>query len=49
MSSQVQGVPAGTSVDQYLLLAGANQLVVTVSNATETEGAAIANSIEVLD
>jgi len=46
---KVQGVPAGTSVDQYLLLAGANQLVVTVSNATETEGAAIANSIEVLD
>jgi hypothetical protein len=45
----MQGVPAGTSVDQYLLLAGANQLVVSVSNASAAEAAAIADSIEVLD
>ena len=43
------GAPAGTSVDQYLVLAGDNQLVVSVSNASEAEAEAIAESIEVLD
>jgi hypothetical protein len=43
------GLPAGTSVDQYLMVAGTNQLVVTVSNASEADASAIANSIEVLD
>lgn len=44
-----QGMPAGTSIDQYLMVAGSKQLVVTVTNATEAEATAIANSIEVLD
>ncbi len=44
-----QGAPAGTSVDQYLVLAGPNQLVVSVSNASEADAQAIANSVEVLD
>jgi hypothetical protein len=43
------GLPAGTSIDQYLLLAGENQLVVTATNATEAEAQAIANSVEILD
>ena len=43
------GAPAGTSVDQYLVLAGDNQLVVSVTNATEAEAQAIAESIETLD
>ena len=37
------------ALDQYLLLAGDNQLVVTITAATPAEGAAIANSIEVLE
>ena len=45
----MQGAPAGSSVDQYLVLAGDNQLVVSVSNATEADAQAIANSLEVLD
>ena len=44
-----QGAPAGTSVDQYLVLAGQNQLVISVSNATEADAQAIANSVEILD
>lgn len=36
-------------LDQYMLLAGDNQLVVTITAATPAEGAAIANSIEVLE
>lgn len=44
-----QGAAAGTSVDQYLLLAGENQLVISVSNATEADAQAIANSVETLD
>lgn len=44
-----QGVPSGTSIDQYLLLVGDNQLVVTATNASAEDAAAIANSIEVLD
>lgn len=44
-----QGMPAGTSIDQYLMVAGSKQLVVTVTNASTAEATAIANSIEVLD
>jgi len=44
-----QGAPAGTSVDQYLVLAGDNQLVISVSNASEADAQAIANSVETLD
>ena len=36
-------------LDQYLLFAGDNQLVVTITAATPAEGAAIANSIEILE
>lgn len=46
---KAEGQPSGTSIDQYLLVAGENQLVVTATNATEAEAAAIAQSIEVLD
>jgi len=42
-------MPAGTSIDQYLMLAGQNQLIVTATNATEAEAKAIADSVEVLD
>jgi hypothetical protein len=38
-----------STIDQYLLIAGDNQLVVTISAASPEEGDAIANSIEVLD
>jgi hypothetical protein len=44
-----QGAPAGTSVDQYLVLAGKNQLVISVSNASEADAKAIAESVETLD
>lgn len=44
-----QGAPAGTSVDQYLVLAGQNQLVISVSNAAQADAQAIANSVEILD
>jgi hypothetical protein len=43
------GMPAGTSIDQYLMLAGQNQLIVTATNATEAEAKAIADSVEILD
>lgn len=39
----------GATLDQYFILAGANQLVVTATNATAQDAAAIANSVEVLD
>ena len=39
----------GATLDQYFVLAGPNQLVVSVSNATEADAQAIANSIEVID
>lgn len=39
----------GATLDQYFVLAGANQLVVTATNASEADAAAIANSIEVVD
>lgn len=44
-----QGAPAGTSVDQYLVLAGKNQLVISVSNASEADAKTIADSLETLD
>jgi hypothetical protein len=44
-----QGTGTGASIDQYLLLAGDTQLVVTATNASEAEATAIANSIELLD
>jgi hypothetical protein len=44
-----QGAPAGTSIDQFLMLVGDNQLVVTATNATAAEATAIANSVEALD
>jgi hypothetical protein len=40
---------AEATLDQYFVLAGSKQLVVTATNATEADAAAIANSIEVLD
>ena len=45
---EIEGTP-GATLDQYFVLAGSNQLVVTATNATEAEATAIANSIEVLD
>jgi len=39
----------GATLDQYFVLAGANQLVVTATNASEADAEAIANSIEVVD
>lgn len=39
----------GATLDQYFVLVGANQLVVTATNATETDARAIADSIEVVD
>ena len=44
-----QGATGNDSVDQYLVLAGDNQLVVTATNATEADATAIANSVEALD
>jgi hypothetical protein len=44
----VEGAPSAT-LDQYFILAGDNQLVVTATNASEAEAQAIANSIESLD
>ena len=38
-----------TTIDQYLLIGGDNQLVVMITGATPEDGDAIANSIEVLD
>jgi hypothetical protein len=45
----MQGAPSGMSIDQYLLLTGSNQLVISVSNASAADAEAIANSVEVLD
>jgi hypothetical protein len=36
-------------LDQYFILTGDNQLVVTATNASEADAAAIANSVETLD
>jgi len=44
-----QGSTTGTSIDQYLMLVGDNQLVVTATNATAAEATAIANSIEAVN
>ncbi len=43
------GLGGAAALDQYLLIAGEDQLVVTITAATPAEGAAIANSIEVLE
>lgn len=39
----------GATLDQYFILAGSNQLVVTATNASEADAQAIANSVEVVD
>ena len=39
----------GATLDQYFILAGPNQLVVTATNASPEDATAIANSVEVLD
>jgi hypothetical protein len=39
----------GATLDQYFILAGSNQLVVTATNASEADAKAIANSVEVVD
>jgi len=39
----------GATLDQYFILAGSNQLVVTATNASEADAAAIANSVEVVN
>ena len=44
----VEGAQNAT-LDQYFILAGDNQLVVTATNASEADAAAIANSVETLD
>jgi hypothetical protein len=48
------GVPVPTlgtesTIDQYLLIAGDKQLVITVTGAAAEDGTAIANSIELID
>jgi hypothetical protein len=40
---------ASATLDQYFILAGTNQLVLTATNATAEDATAIANSVEVLD
>ena len=40
---------AGATLDQYFIIAGPNQLVVTATNASPEDAAAIANSVETLD
>jgi hypothetical protein len=40
---------AGATLDQYFILAGTNQLVVTVTNASEADAQALANSVEVVN
>lgn len=44
----VQGADS-PAVDQYFLLAGANQLIITVTNSSEADAQAIASSVEVLN
>lgn len=39
----------GATLDQYFILAGSNQLVVTATNASEADAKAIANSVEVVN
>ena len=39
----------GATLDQYFILAGSNQLVVTATNADEADAKAIANSVEVVN
>ncbi len=39
----------GATLDQYFILAGSNQLVVTATNASAADAQAIANSVEVVN
>lgn len=39
----------GATLDQYFILAGSNQLVVTATNASEADAKALADSVEVVD
>jgi hypothetical protein len=43
------GVTAGATLDQYFVPVGSKTLVVSATNATEADAAAIANSLEALD
>ncbi len=45
--STATGAPSPT-IEQYMLINGANQLVVSLTNASEAESSAIAQSIELL-
>ena len=40
---------AGATLDQYFIISGPNQLVVTATNASPEDAEAIANSVETLD
>ena len=44
-----QEAAAGATLDQYFIIAGPNQLVVTATNASPEDAEAIANSVETLD
>ena len=46
---QVAGGVEAPALDQYLVLGGSNQYMFSVTNATEAEARAIAESIEILD
>ncbi|MDP9483395.1 MAG: hypothetical protein M3P84_09255 [Chloroflexota bacterium] len=46
---QVAGGVEAPALDQYLVLGGSNQYMFSVTNATEAEAKAIAESIEILD
>jgi hypothetical protein len=42
------GVPTAPTVDQYIVVAGKNQLIISVTNSASGEAAAIAQSLELL-
>lgn len=46
---QVAGAVEAPVLDQYLVLGGSNQYMFSVTNATDAEATAIAESIEILD
>lgn len=39
----------GATIDQYFILVGSNQLVITATNASETDAKALADSVEVVN
>jgi hypothetical protein len=43
-----QGVPTAPTVDQYIVIAGNSQLIISVTNSASGEAEAIANSLELL-